>query len=83
MVRQLFNTIYRSTVTPVTYCTVGLSVYSRGYSDSVESILYSREITMSKYAINMVESAFIGYCVGIAYPIGIPASIGYLYLTET
>ena len=83
MVRQLFNTIYRATVTPVTYCTVGLSVYSRGYSDSVESILYSREITMSKYTINMVESAIIGYCVGIAYPVGIPASIGYLYLTET
>lgn len=83
MVRQLFNTIYRSTVTPVTYCTVGLSVYSRGYSDSIESIMYSREITMSTYAINMVESAFIGYCVGIAYPVGIPACIGYLYLTET
>jgi hypothetical protein len=83
MVRQLFNTIYRSTVTPVTYCTVGLSVYSRGYSDSIESIMYSREIAMSTYAINMVESAFIGYCVGIAYPVGIPASIGYLYLTET
>lgn len=79
---QILTKIYKPTVIPVTYCTVGLSVYSRGYSDRIENMIYKREITFFKYTVNLVESSLFGYCIGIMYPVGIPAYIGYLYLTE-
>ena len=83
MYKMRLTTIYKSTVIPVTYCTVILSVYSRGYSDRMESLLYNREIPFLKYTLVFLESSLLGYCIGITYPVGIPASIGYLYLTET
>ena len=80
--RQLLSTIYKSTVIPVTCYTIALSVYSRGYSDRIESIIYQRETSMFTYTFNMIESAVFGYCIGMLYPVGIPATIGYLYATR-
>ena len=31
----------------------------------------------------MIESSLWGYCVGVMYPIGIPATIVYLYVNDT
>ena len=83
MYKMRLTAIYKSTVIPITYCTVTLSVYSRGYSDRMESLLYNREIPFLKYATALFESSLVGYCIGIMYPVGIPAAIGYLYLTDT
>ena len=80
--RQLLSTFYKSTVIPVTYCTVALSVYSLGYSDMVESIIYHHKPNMITYTFNIIESSAFGCCIGIIYPVGIPATIGYLYTTR-
>ncbi len=67
---------------PVTCCTVGLSVYSRGYSDRMESVINQHNISTFTYTCSMIESSLWGYCIGIMYPIGIPATIGYVYATR-
>ena len=80
--RQIISKLYKSTVVPVTYCTVGLSVYSRGYSDIIDIILHRPKLSIFKYTCSIIESSLWGYCIGITYPIGIPATIGYLYVTR-
>ena len=80
---KFLTTIYKATVIPVTMCTVTLSVYTAGYADHDDILRDRREFTMFQFARRTIESAMFGYCVGIMYPVGIPACIGYLYLTET
>jgi len=80
--KQLIYTIYNATVIPVTCCTVTLSVYSRGYSDTIGYVYDKQRLTFFQYANQIAQSAMVGYFIGIIYPVGIPACIGYLYMTE-
>jgi hypothetical protein len=80
--RQLLTEFYRATVVPVTICSVTMSVYSRGYSDSYEFVYGKKKFTAVEYVTSLIESTLFGCCVGTTYPIGIPALAGYLYLTE-
>ena len=80
--RHILTEFYKATVVPVTICSVTMSVYSRGYSDSYEFIYGKRQFTMVEYVASLVESTLFGCCIGATYPIGIPAVAGYLYLTE-
>jgi hypothetical protein len=81
--RQIIYKFYKTTVMPVTCCTVSLSVYSRGYSDRMESVINQHKTSTFIYVCNMIESSLWGYCVGVMYPIGIPATIVYLYVNDT
>ena len=80
--RQLLTEFYKSTVVPVTICSVTMSVYSRAYSDQCDYAIGNKKFTMFQYLLGMTESTLFGCCIGAIYPIGIPALAGYLYLTE-
>jgi hypothetical protein len=80
---QLFTLFYKRTVTPITCCTVAFSVYTRGYSDGIQTYFGKLDTGIRQYLIGNIESALLGYIIGVTYPIGIPACIGYVYFTET
>lgn len=80
--RQLLTTIYKATVVPITICSVTMSVYSRAYSDEYDYAYEYRKFNLPEYITGITESTLFGCCVGAFYPVGIPALIGYLYLTE-
>jgi hypothetical protein len=82
LTQQLLTTIYKATVVPVTICSVTMSVYSRAYADEYDYAYGKRKFTMFQYMTGLTESTLFGYCIGTIYPVGIPALIGYLYLTE-
>lgn len=81
--QQLFTLFYKRTVKPVTYCTVAFSVYTRGYSDGIQTYFGKLPLGIQQYIVSNIESAFLGYIIGVTYPIGIPACIGYMYFEET
>jgi hypothetical protein len=71
---------YAKTVRPVTGVCVVVSVYSNGYNNGVDWWVNDRRMTVIPFLMGLIKSAVIGSCIGITYPVSIPAVIALDYM---
>jgi hypothetical protein len=72
---------YVKTVTPITCISVVVTVYSSGYSNGVELWFDdNKRLSFVPFVLDLAQSAVIGSCIGITYPVSIPAMVTYEYM---
>lgn len=73
---------YTRTVKPITGISVIVSVYSNGYSNGVDLLLDdNKRLSFVPFVLDLAQSAVIGSCIGIIYPVSIPLLVTYEYMT--
>ena len=76
---------YTNTVKPVTAISLIVSMYSGGYSSGVDDWIYGKKIAFIPFIMVIAQSAVVGSCIGITYPVSINVllEIDYtMYLKE-
>lgn len=80
MKMNLARIVYSNTVKPVTACSFVVSVYSGGYSTGATDVIYNKMTPFMPFMVDIVYSAVLGICIGITYPISIPALLTLEYV---
>ena len=75
----MWKQFYMRTVKPITYNTILLVSYTRGYSDMYDDILYNRKPGYIEFMKSNIENILLGIGIGLSYPISIPALAIYIY----